>query len=147
MRAGIRAIAVAVAETAARLWNAAQLYRKRVQKLEVPQEAYGRWRTLILPGVKVTVGDQLEALERAKPGASALVERKPDAAIDAIVSTIPANFSAAKALSLGFPAAPDLDGIIQEHIALTATAEAAAAPVPAAAVAPRELTCSDLVAA
>ena len=94
--------------------------------LEVPQEAYGRWRTLILPGVKVTVGDQLEALERAKPGASALVERKPDAAIDAIVSTIPANFSAAKALSLGFPAAPDLDGIIQEHIALTATEEAAA---------------------
>ena len=49
------------------------------------------------PGMSVTVGAMLAALERVRPGASALVRRVPDPAIAAIVGGWPAAFAPARA--------------------------------------------------
>ena len=59
-------------------------------------------RSLNLPGLAVTVGQIIAALDQVRQGASALIERKPDPAIAAIVGGWPAGFTASRALGLGF---------------------------------------------
>jgi len=72
--------------------------------------AMGLDRSLNLPGLAVTVGQIVAALEQVRQGASALVERKPDPAIAAIVGGWPAGFTAARARALGF--APN-EGLVE----------------------------------
>lgn len=59
-------------------------------------------RSLNLPGLSVTVGAIVGALEQVRQGASALVVRKPDPVIAGIVGGWPAGFTAARARGLGF---------------------------------------------
>ena len=54
------------------------------------------------PGISVTIQALLAGLETVRPGAAALVKRVPDAAIEAIVGTWPASFTADRARGLGF---------------------------------------------
>ena len=69
------------------------------------------------PGISVTVGEMLAALEAVRPGASALVDRRPDAAVAAIVGGWPAAFAAVRALGLGFTAHETLPEVIRAFIA------------------------------
>jgi nucleoside-diphosphate-sugar epimerase len=74
-------------------------------------------RTLSLPGLSATVGEQIEALRRvAGDRAVALIRREPDPAIARIVAGWPANFEAKRARDLGFEAESNFDEIIQVHI-------------------------------
>jgi len=74
-------------------------------------------RTLSLPGLSATVGEQIEALRRvAGDRAVGLIRREPDATIARIVAGWPANFSAARARGLGFVAESSFDEIIRVHI-------------------------------
>ena len=59
-------------------------------------------RSLNLPGLSVTVGAILAALDAAQPGAAALVDRVPDPVIADIVGGWPADFATLRAPSLGF---------------------------------------------
>lgn len=59
-------------------------------------------RTVNLPGISTTVAHLLQALDEAKPGASQLVEHKPDAEIATIVNSWPASFEPMRARTLGF---------------------------------------------
>lgn len=59
-------------------------------------------RTVNLPGVSTTVAHLLQALDELKPGASQLVEHKPDPEIAAIVNSWPAAFEPMRARTLGF---------------------------------------------
>ena len=59
-------------------------------------------RGLNPPGMSVTIAAILQALEAVKPGASALVRRVQDPAIDAIVAGWPAGFEALRSRTLGF---------------------------------------------
>ncbi|RUM24160.1 SDR family oxidoreductase [Rhizobium vallis] len=78
----------------------------------------GARRSLNLPGVSASVGEQIEALRRiAGTRATDLIKEVPDPAILRIVSSWPRAFSAERAKNLGFRAEESMDEIIQAHIA------------------------------
>lgn len=80
-------------------------------------ERLGARRNLSMPGVAVTVGEQIEALKRAAgETATALIREQPDAAIWAIVKNWPTRFEAKRARELGFAAEESFDAIIRVHI-------------------------------
>lgn len=80
-------------------------------------EKVGPRRNLTMPGLSVTVGEQLEALRRiAGDKGVALVRHEPDPGIMKIVAGWPRNFDASRALSLGFKAEASFDDIIRVHI-------------------------------
>jgi D-erythronate 2-dehydrogenase len=80
-------------------------------------EKVGPRRNLNMPGVSVTVGEQIEALRRvAGDKAVALIERKPDELVAKIVSGWSERFEAVRAKDLGFVAETTFDEIIRTHI-------------------------------
>ena len=70
-----------------------------------------------MPGVSVTVGEQIEALRRAA-GKSAvrLVRHVFDPVIDAMFATIPGRFDTRRAVELGFRPDTSFDAIVRAHI-------------------------------
>ncbi len=74
-------------------------------------------RSLSLPGLAVTVGQIVGALETVRQGASALVERKPDPVIAGIVGGWPAAFTAARARALGFAPNEGLVELVRAFVA------------------------------
>ena len=68
------------------------------------------------PGLSVTVGAMLAAMDRVRPGASALVRRVPDPAIAAIVGGWPASFLAERARRLGFTPHEPLEAVVQAFL-------------------------------
>ncbi len=78
----------------------------------------GARRNLSMPGLSVTVGEQIAALERvAGKGVTTRIRREPDPIIVGIVSGWPRNFNTERALRLGFTTAEKtFDDIIRIHI-------------------------------
>jgi nucleoside-diphosphate-sugar epimerase len=77
----------------------------------------GSRRSLNLPGLSATVGEQLEALKRvAGERAVALVKRVPDPQIIKMIGSWPRSFDARRAQELGFVAESSFDEIIRVHI-------------------------------
>lgn len=77
----------------------------------------GPRRSLSMPGVSATVGDQIEALRRvAGDAAVALIRREPDAAITRMCEGWAPGFEATRARELGFVAEDRFDDIICAHI-------------------------------
>ena len=74
-------------------------------------------RSLNLPGLSVTVGQILAALDQVRQGASALVARKPDPAIAEIVGGWPAAFTATRARGLGFAGNEGLVELVRAFVA------------------------------
>lgn len=68
------------------------------------------------PGLSVTAGAMLAALDKVRPGASALVDRRPDPAVAAIVGTWPAAFAATRSPALGFTRHEGLAELIQAFV-------------------------------
>ncbi|WP_198175370.1 hypothetical protein [Spirosoma telluris] len=80
--------------------------------------ALGEWRTVNLPGISVTVQQMLDALERlTNPQTRALVQFRPDPAINAIVSSWPGLLDNTRALQLGFEVDTSFDQFITQFIA------------------------------
>ncbi len=81
-----------------------------------PTELGGR-PNLTMPGLSVTVGEQIAAL-RAVAGAevAALIRREPDPVIQRIVDGWAQGFEARRAAALGFKAETQFEQIIQAHI-------------------------------
>ena len=77
----------------------------------------GQRRTLTMPGLSATVGEQIAALEKlAGPRAVSLIRRERDETIAAIVAGWPQNFDARRAVALGFRAETDFEQIIRAHM-------------------------------
>jgi nucleoside-diphosphate-sugar epimerase len=77
----------------------------------------GTWRTVTLPGLSVTVGEQIGALRRvAGDKVVKRIRRQPDSFIQRIVSGWPTRIEAKRALQLGFTAEKSFDEIIRAHI-------------------------------
>ena len=77
----------------------------------------GARRSLSLPGLSATVGDQLDALRRvAGDAALRLVRREPDPTIERIVAGWPRAFEPRRALALGFQGDASFDAIIRQHL-------------------------------
>ncbi len=73
---------------------------------------------LSMPGLSVTVGEQIAGLERvAGKGVTKRIKREPDQTIMRIVSGWPRNFDTSRAKSLGFTTAErTFDDIVKLHI-------------------------------
>ena len=79
--------------------------------------AVGPRRNLTMPGVGVTVGEQIEALQRiAGADVVKLIREEPDEAVWKIVQNWPTRFDAKRARALGFAAEESFDEIIRAHI-------------------------------
>lgn len=77
----------------------------------------GSRRSLTMPGVSVTVAEQIAALRRiAGDRVADLIRREPDPVIMKIVEGWPRRFDAERARSLGFKAEESFDDIIRIHI-------------------------------
>lgn len=80
-------------------------------------EKLGPRRNLSMPGVSVTVAEQIEALCRiAGDRVVQRIRREPDPAIIRMVDGWPRRFDARRALSLGFKAEESFDEIVRIHI-------------------------------
>ena len=77
----------------------------------------GKWCTINLPGIGVTVRQMLEALERYSDAETlARVRFEPDESIGSIVSSWPGRIENTRALGLGFVADPNFDYFIEQFI-------------------------------
>jgi nucleoside-diphosphate-sugar epimerase len=76
----------------------------------------GVHRSMIMPGVSATVGEEIQALRRAAGDeAVARIKKVDDPFVADIVKGWAGNFTAARAKSLGFKAETDFDQIIQVY--------------------------------
>jgi nucleoside-diphosphate-sugar epimerase len=88
-----------------------------VHAAELDGDRVGPRRNLTMPGVGVTVGEQIEALRRvAGDEAVKLIREEPDETIWAIVKNWPTRFEARRARDLGFRAEESFDEIVKAHI-------------------------------
>ncbi len=85
---------------------------------ELDPAAWGTQRWLNLPGITASVAQMIEALKNvAGAKVAERVVYKPDARIQAIVKTWPANFRTPRALAMGFKADADVESIIRDYLA------------------------------
>ena len=86
--------------------------------LRLETERVGPRRSLAMPGLSATVGEQIEALRRAAGDeAVALIKRVPDPMIEKIVAGWATRFDPSRAIALGFTADASFDDIIATHVA------------------------------
>ena len=79
--------------------------------------ALGDGRCLTMPGVSVTVAEQIAALRRvAGDEVVGRIRREPDETVMRIVAGWPRKFDARRASALGFKAETDFEEIIRVHI-------------------------------
>jgi nucleoside-diphosphate-sugar epimerase len=77
----------------------------------------GAQRALNLPGVSVTVDEQIDSLRRiAGADAVNLIAHRPDPFIARLVHSWPRAFKADRAASLGFSAETSFDAIVRAHV-------------------------------
>jgi nucleoside-diphosphate-sugar epimerase len=80
-------------------------------------EEVGPRRTLSMPGLSATVGEEIEALRRvAGKRAVRLIRREPDESIMRMVESWAPALEATRAVRLGFAAESSFDEIIRVHI-------------------------------
>lgn len=85
---------------------------------EVPGDAFGASRSLMLPGITVSVAEMLDTLcEQGGEEALARVRHEPDARIAAIVASWPARFATRKAERLGFVGDRNFREIVEAFLA------------------------------
>jgi nucleoside-diphosphate-sugar epimerase len=88
-----------------------------VHAAELDGDKVGPRRNLTMPGVGVTVGEQIEALRRvAGDAAVKFIREEPNETVWAIVKNWPTRFEARRARELGFRAEESFDEIVQAHI-------------------------------
>lgn len=88
-----------------------------LQAAEMDTAPLGQRRSLTMPGLAATVGEEIAALRRvAGDKAVALIRHEPDPVIAGIVAGWPQAFTANRARALGFSAEHSFDEIIRAHI-------------------------------
>jgi len=88
-----------------------------IHAAQVDSAAVGPRRNLTMPGLSVTVAEQVAALRRvAGEAVAARIRRQADPTIVRIVSGWPERFDPQRALALGFRAEKSFDEIIRIHI-------------------------------
>jgi nucleoside-diphosphate-sugar epimerase len=115
--AGIEARCPVPLETRVALASPARTTSALIAAFEASREAFGGRTALNLPALSVSVGEMLDALEEvAGPAVRALVRVEPDAAVERIVSTWPAQFEARRAAALGLTSDPSFAAVIDAYV-------------------------------
>ena len=82
----------------------------------IPAAALGTLRTLMLPGLSVTIGEMIDALQQsAGAEVAARIRFEPDAAVARIVMTWPARLDASRARALGCKQDADFAAILRQY--------------------------------
>jgi nucleoside-diphosphate-sugar epimerase len=90
---------------------------------QLPADAFGTHRSLLLPAISASVRDIIEAVRRAGGNEAAdRITMRPDPNIQRIVDTWPRAVSARRAEELGMSADADIDAIVDSFIAEKLTA-------------------------
>jgi nucleoside-diphosphate-sugar epimerase len=85
-----------------------------------PDDAWGGRTAVTMPGLTVTLGDMVAALERVTgPAVTSLIDWVPDPVVAGMVSGWAARFHSARAARLGLAPDPDFTSIIRKHLADT----------------------------
>lgn len=88
-----------------------------IRAMYLSEQTLGPERTVLLPGLTLSVGEMVAALERiAGPAAVKLIRWEPDPTIQGIVDGWPGRAEAARAKALGFKADESFDEIVRAHI-------------------------------
>jgi hypothetical protein len=88
-----------------------------VHAASIDLDELGARRSINLPGVSATVGEQIEALRRAAGDqAVSLIREVPDAEVLKISSSWPKAFTAERAKGLGFTGESSMDETINIHV-------------------------------
>ncbi len=115
--AGEEAVCPVAPETAMYLLSPRRVIAALQHAAGLPAPAFGGWRSVVLPGLTVTVGEMVETLRRvAGDRVAGRVRWEPDARIQAIVAGWPARFAPERGLSMGFAADTDFEEIVRAHI-------------------------------
>ncbi len=115
--AGEQAVCPVSPETAMYILSPRRVVAAFRHAAALPAEAFEDWRSVILPGLTVTVGEMVETLRRvAGEEVAARVRFAPDPRIQAIVAGWPARFAAERGRALGFSADADFEEILRAHI-------------------------------
>lgn len=84
---------------------------------ELPGAAFGASRTVNLPGLSVSVGEMIAALDDvAGSDVTARISHAPDAAVERIVRSWPGAWDTARAAALGLTADADFAAIIRAYV-------------------------------
>ena len=84
---------------------------------ELPSDVFRERRALNLPGLSVSVGEIIAALERAGGKAAVgLIRHERDPAVEDIVGSWPAAWDNSRALALGLDPDPDFDAIVRAYV-------------------------------
>jgi hypothetical protein len=85
-----------------------------------PDEAWGGRTAVTMPGLTVTVGDMVAALEQvAGPAVTSLIDWVPDPVVAGMVAGWAARFRCDRATRLGLAPDPDFTAIIRMHLSGT----------------------------
>ncbi len=111
--------AVCPVDPDARMWIASPrtVLASLLHAHKLPAESYGMNRSITLPGITVSIGEMVEALERV--AGREVVERiswEKDDTIARIVAGWCATFNPVRGLALGFPQDSSMDEIISAFI-------------------------------
>ena len=88
-----------------------------IHAFELPAAEFGMTRMLTLPGITVSIGEMVDALEEvAGAEVAGRIRWQPDARIQKIVAGWPARFDARRARAMGFEPDADVAEIIRAHI-------------------------------
>ena len=88
-----------------------------IHAFELPAADFGMTRMLTLPGITVSIGEMVDALEEVAGTAVARrIQWQPDPRIQKIVAGWPARFNARRARAMGFEPDADVAEIIRAHI-------------------------------
>ncbi len=115
--AGQRAVCPVHRETQVYVASPRMALASMMRAMQLSDRTIGAERTIPLPGITVSVGEIIAALERAAgPEAIARISWEPDADIQRIVDSWPVRVHAARAAALGFAGDTDFDSIVRAHI-------------------------------
>ncbi|SDU37179.1 D-erythronate dehydrogenase [Stappia sp. ES.058] len=80
-------------------------------------DTLGAQRSLTMPGLRITVAQEIETLARiAGPTRTELIRREADPVIARIVAGWPRSFDAARAEALGFQRDPDFETVVRAYM-------------------------------
>jgi D-erythronate 2-dehydrogenase len=118
--AGERAICPVTPDTGVVLASPASTIRGILRAASADEQTWGGRSPVNLPAVNVTVGEMVAALEAAAgPDVAALIDWKPDPAIQQIVSGWPRGMRTDRATRLGLAPDPDFRSLIDQYLAET----------------------------
>jgi nucleoside-diphosphate-sugar epimerase len=85
-----------------------------------PEDVWGGRTAVTMPGLTVTIGDMVAALEQvAGPAVTSLIDWVPEPVVAGMVSGWAARFHSDRAAGLGLTPDPDFTSIIRKHLADT----------------------------